>query len=171
MRTVLAAPHQAAALILVDPAVYGEPPGWAFSWMSLPQMRHLGPWALRSLGEQAQKFIESTWHNPSLITAEIWAGYERPIHVQNWDRALWEYGAATRPSELVERLDQLALPVLIVVGADDRIVPLESQQKLHQAIPGSRLVIIPACGHLPQEECPEEFMAAINAFLSTLDIW
>ena len=34
-------------------------------------------------------------------------------------------------------------------------------------IPGSRFVALPGCGHSPQEECPGEFLAAVEPFLAS----
>jgi pimeloyl-ACP methyl ester carboxylesterase len=57
------------------------------------------------------------------------------------------------------------VPVLVITGDDDRIVPTESSIRLSGELPGSELVVIPQCGHVPQEECPEAFLAAVNGFL------
>ncbi|RME35894.1 MAG: alpha/beta hydrolase, partial [Thermoflexia bacterium] len=32
-------------------------------------------------------------------------------------------------------------------------------------IPGAQPVVIPECGHVPQEECPGPFLEAVEAFL------
>jgi pimeloyl-ACP methyl ester carboxylesterase len=45
-------------------------------------------------------------------------------------------------------------------------VPLECGQLYHQAIPGSELVVIDNCGHVPQVEKPQEFVKAALDFLS-----
>jgi pimeloyl-ACP methyl ester carboxylesterase len=57
------------------------------------------------------------------------------------------------------------MPVLIVTGDDDRIVPTESSFQLSKEIPGAHLVVFNACGHVPQEECPDQFMDALQDFL------
>jgi pimeloyl-ACP methyl ester carboxylesterase len=56
-------------------------------------------------------------------------------------------------------------PTLILWGADDRHTPIASAEQLRKELPGSRLVPIPAAGHLPQLEQPEAFMAALREFL------
>lgn len=35
-------------------------------------------------------------------------------------------------------------------------------------IPGAKLVVIPNCGHVPQEEKPQEFLSAVEEFLADL---
>lgn len=59
-----------------------------------------------------------------------------------------------------------AVPVLIVWGADDSIIPARHGEDAHAAIPGSRLEIIEGVGHLPQMEAPGRFIAAVERFLS-----
>jgi pimeloyl-ACP methyl ester carboxylesterase len=57
-----------------------------------------------------------------------------------------------------------ALPVLIVWGARDPIIPVQHGEDAHQAIPGSRLEVFDGIGHLPQLEAPAHFVAAIERF-------
>ena len=65
-----------------------------------------------------------------------------------------------------KRVVQLSVtPTLVITGADDRIVPTQYSIDLAARISGSRLAILPDCGHLPQEECPEPFMNAVEQFL------
>lgn len=48
-----------------------------------------------------------------------------------------------------ERYGELSMPVSIVVGADDRLINVESQSKrLHRDIPGSSLKVVPGFGHM-----------------------
>lgn len=62
-------------------------------------------------------------------------------------------------------IEILALPTLVMVGADDKIrSPLESQLQ-HDAIDGSEYVIIPNAGHMSNLEQPETVTAAIADFL------
>jgi pimeloyl-ACP methyl ester carboxylesterase len=59
-----------------------------------------------------------------------------------------------------------ALPVLIVWGARDPIIPVRHGEDAHNAIPGSRLEIFEDVGHLPQLESPGRFIAALERFLN-----
>ncbi len=62
-------------------------------------------------------------------------------------------------------LARLKLPALILWGAEDRIIPLEHAERFQHCLAGAKLVIFPDCGHSPQEEIPEECVAAIVEFL------
>jgi pimeloyl-ACP methyl ester carboxylesterase len=57
------------------------------------------------------------------------------------------------------------MPVLIIWGARDPIIPVRHGEHAHQAIPGSRLEIFDGVGHLPQLEAPERFVAVLEQFL------
>ena len=70
--------------------------------------------------------------------------------------------------DLLERFRIQTLPTLIVVGEDDKATPVSSARTMHEAIPGSRLVIIPEAGHVSNLEQPERFNAALRDFLQAL---
>lgn len=67
-----------------------------------------------------------------------------------------------------ERLAALSLPVLILHGARDSLIPPENGQKFKDAIPQSELVIFEGIGHAPQEEIPEDSALAVHEFLYRL---
>ena len=132
-------------------------------------MNHLGPLIARRIQESGNDFVRSAWHDPSKITQETWDGYRKPLQVENWDRALWAMTTASAASDLAERLDELTLPVLVITGDDDRIVPTEQSLRLADELPNATLNVIAACGHLPHEEKPLEFMQALDEFIKILE--
>ncbi len=167
MLTALKYPERVQRLILVDPAVYagGGAPAWIRPLFNTPQFDHLGPLVARQLQAQGTAFLQSAFHDPSKITPEIYAGYQEPLQVNDWDKALWELTLASSESQLAERVGEFNLPVLVITGDDDRIVPTEQSLRLAEEIPGADLAVIPQCGHVPHEECPEDVMQAITEFL------
>jgi pimeloyl-ACP methyl ester carboxylesterase len=58
------------------------------------------------------------------------------------------------------------MPVLIVWGTRDRIIPVEHGKSAHEAMPGSRLEIFEEAGHLPQVEAPARFVASVDRFMT-----
>ena len=58
-----------------------------------------------------------------------------------------------------------SIPVLIVWGAHDSIIPVRHAEDAHRAIPASRLEIFDDVGHLPQVEAPARFVAVLDRFL------
>jgi pimeloyl-ACP methyl ester carboxylesterase len=59
-----------------------------------------------------------------------------------------------------------AMPVMIVWGARDPIIPVHHGEDAHEHIPGSRLVVFDGVGHLPQVEAPLRFVLALEKFLA-----
>jgi pimeloyl-ACP methyl ester carboxylesterase len=65
--------------------------------------------------------------------------------------------------------DQLAsfqLPVDLIWGASDRLVPLEYAQKLQSRLPRCALTLIERCGHAPQFERPQELTRVLLQILA-----
>ena len=169
----LAYPERVQALIQVDAAIYQTmPDSPVLSWLlKTPQMDHIGPLIARRLaGGQGDAFLNSAWYDPSALETnpEIIAGYRRPLLAENWDRALWEHTKATRPPGLAERLDEIQVPILVLSGAADQIVPVENSIRLADEINDAQLVVFEKCGHLPQEECPGDFLSAIVQFFNSI---
>lgn len=74
------------------------------------------------------------------------------------DRKVVEAGlAALRP-----RYPGLVPPLVILVGAQDRIVPGAVSERLHALVPGSELVRVPGAGHMPQFTAPDAVAAAVD---------
>jgi pimeloyl-ACP methyl ester carboxylesterase len=70
----------------------------------------------------------------------------------------------TRPDSL-PLLSTIHRPALIVAGVEDVITPPALSEKMHAAIHGSELVLIPDAGHLASLEQPDAFNAALANFL------
>ncbi len=63
-------------------------------------------------------------------------------------------------------LAQIDRPALVIAGSEDTLIPASEAALLHERLPSSRLVTIPGAGHLSSLEAPDEFSAALAAFLS-----
>ncbi|MCC2096078.1 MAG: alpha/beta fold hydrolase [Hyphomicrobiales bacterium] len=63
-------------------------------------------------------------------------------------------------------LHRIKAPVLIVWGEQDRIFPPQHAPALQNLIPGSELVMLANCGHLPHIEKCEDVLAAMAAFMN-----
>ena len=75
-------------------------------------------------------------------------------------------GARGQRVDASDRLYLVAsMPVLIVWGARDPIVPVHHGERAHEAIAGSRLEIFEGVGHLPQLEAPARFVTVVERFI------
>lgn len=170
MLTALKYPERVSALILVNPAVYagGGSPIWMRLIQKTPQMQHLGPLVVRSIREWGLDMLKQAWHDPSRITPEDLAAYQEPLMMDDWDKALWNLTLAKSDDELAGRLSELILPILVITGDDDRIVPTDQSIRLEAELPNATLALIKDSGHVPHEEDPQAFMQAVIEFLSEL---
>jgi pimeloyl-ACP methyl ester carboxylesterase len=168
--TALRHPERVAALVLVDAAIYtqGGTPSWLRPVLATPQMRGLGPLMVRSIVGWGEAVISRAWNDPDRITPELLSGYKKPLQAEDWDRALWEFVLTSHPLGLDEQLDSIQVPALVITGDNDRIVPTQESERLAAELPNSQLVVIPHCGHVPQEERPEEFLQAVTGFVTEL---
>jgi len=73
-------------------------------------------------------------------------------------------GMAQRDDQ-TQLLPQISSPALIVVGAEDAITPVADSEKMHNAIAGSRLVVLENAGHVSNLERTEEFNQHLLDFL------
>ena len=64
-----------------------------------------------------------------------------------------------------DRLDDVKVPVLLVWGREDNLVPVEDAGEFERLIPDARKVILEDTGHVPMLERPETFNELVVEFL------
>ena len=131
-------------------------------------MQHLGPLFVRSIQKRVLELIRTAWHDPARITQETRDGYTLPLKADGWDQALWFFTMASRDTGLLEHLQDFKVPILVITGEDDRIVPTADSVKLAGELPEAQLVIIPESGHVPHEELPALLLSAVDGFMQAL---
>ena len=77
-----------------------------------------------------------------------------------------QYQAIRSWTGTIDRLGALTMPVLVIHGETDRLVPPENGRILARAIPHSKLVMIPKASHIFFTDQPEASRAAILSFLA-----
>lgn len=161
-------PGKVNLLILEDPAIYssGGTPTW-LNWIySIPQLDHIGPLAVSSIATAGLDILNQSYHDPNKITQTTIDYYTQPLKVIGWEQAFWEFNKAERDTSVAKNLQKITIPTLVITGDDDQIVPTEQAIRLAAELPISRLEVIRQAGHLPNEEKPVEFNAAIDRFIS-----
>lgn len=61
------------------------------------------------------------------------------------------------------------LPVLVIAGEHDALVPVRAAHEIHAQAPRSRLEIVPGAGHLVNVEAPARIDALVAGFAATLE--
>ncbi|KAF2297597.1 hypothetical protein GH714_000109 [Hevea brasiliensis] len=124
--------------------------------------------------EIVQVVNRRAWYDSAKLTAETLSLYKAPLYVEGWDEALHEIGKLSCETVLSPQIYASLLkavedmPILVIAGAEDALVPLKSSQVMASKLVNSRLVAISGCGHLPHEECPKALLAAMSPFISRL---
>lgn len=108
-----------------------------------------------------RRIVDALFHGPAWAADEAYVERRRQSSLSP---GAWEAVAAARfrrpvavqaPHERAEiDYTRIAVPTLIVAGAEDKLKPPGWWQALTRAIPDSRSVVIPDAGHCPQIEHP-----------------
>jgi pimeloyl-ACP methyl ester carboxylesterase len=75
---------------------------------------------------------------------------------------------ATHHTDLLGRIEEVHLPVLVIGGEDDLWTPPRFQQYFAEHLPSVRMVMLPSTGHYPFVERPDVFNAEVERFISEL---
>ncbi|RJP25559.1 MAG: alpha/beta hydrolase [Candidatus Abyssobacteria bacterium SURF_5] len=170
-RTALKYPDRVSKLILVDAS--GYPSKDSGKHKGLPFLLRLG--RLPGVGErfgffasrgQIRSSLESAYCEDSKVTDHTVDMYYYPLKTEGGMRAVLARmrGSSEDLKEWAAKIPSLTLPALIVWGENDTWIPAENAYNFHEDIAGSKLVILPGCGHLPQEEFPQEFARHVLEF-------
>ena len=163
----LDAPDDVAAVVTLGGYVLplGGPPPWVVALMRSPTMlRGLGAVGRsrpgRPLVESAVRRAFSPGSPPPAYTriAPQLALQTANLIGDGEDRKAVEEGLAA----LEPRYPTLAVPLVILVGLSDRMVPPSTSERLHELVPGSELVRLPDAGHMPQFTAPDAVVAAVD---------
>ncbi len=159
----LSYPERVEALVLVDAAVFSK--DWANDFirlvMNIPQVNHVGPDLIaKIITDSFEKSLAQAYYDPSKITEQDKEAYTRPTKVKGWKKALWEFTKAAKYADLKDQLGKISCPVVVIHGRQDRIIPLKDSEELARILKAA-LCVIENCGHLPQQECPEEFVECL----------
>jgi pimeloyl-ACP methyl ester carboxylesterase len=118
------------------------------------------------------------WHSRmygdrSRIPPDALAGYMAPLAKPGlFEHALSIVRTWTEDlRELEATLPKLAcIPTLFMWGSKDTAVYVSSAEPLTKFFPNSELIVFPGIGHLPYEECPEEFNRTLIEFLTNTKV-
>jgi pimeloyl-ACP methyl ester carboxylesterase len=66
-------------------------------------------------------------------------------------------------------LHRLNMPVQLIWGEDDRIMPVAYANAFKRLIPHAQLSVYPNCGHLPQVEKSDDFVQLVTSFIKKAD--
>lgn len=112
-----------------------------------------------------RKSLEHTYHDPSLVTDELVDAYRDRLLVEGIENAYYGFLAPVDDPPPAVDLEALDMPVLMLWGDDDRLIPAERAAPYVARFPQARMVVFDRCGHVPMEERPDEFLREVLPFL------
>lgn len=175
LQTVLALRRSGAdsllqGLIFVDAATYPQKSPFFISQLRNPLGRFVVE-HFTSRRWRTRLVLEKSYADPAQVTESRVDRYVWPLALPNAEYAFAMTARQIRipnADAMPDSARTIAVPSLVLWCARDRVVPLENGRRLHQDIRGSQFVVIPDCGHIPQEEQPAAFLAAVRGFLGSL---
>ena len=167
-------PERCERLVLVDSGGLGPEVSPLLRLMSLPGSEYivpLGTWpGLARAAAAVGSRLRYLGFRLSPVADEIWQAY----YALGSADARRAFLATLREvidfqGQKVSAVDRLYLasqvPVLIIWGTEDRIIPMRRTPPPRPACPGSRLEILDGVGHFPHAEDPEGFVALLEDFM------
>ena len=131
----------------------------------------LTPW-LRLRAETVGGVLGRLGWRPGSTMTEVWRSYTT-LTTREGQQAFVHTvrSVIDAAGQRVSALDRLylaaAVPTLIVWGDRDRVIPVKHAYAAHEAMPGSRLEILPGAGHFLPFESPEWFTRTLVRFLDS----
>ena len=160
--------HKISKLILFDTASYKQNLPDYISILTIPIINEL-LLRLTTRKFRIRMVLKKVFFDQTKITEEMVTTYASYLSLPGSSHALIKTAEQIIPSDIEkisEQYKSIRIPVLLIWGERDKIVPLDVGKKLFANIPNSKLIVIPNCGHAPQEECPSKAIKEMESFLS-----
>ncbi|MBI2873035.1 MAG: alpha/beta fold hydrolase [Chloroflexi bacterium] len=164
-------PERVSHLVLVSPAGLGRTVSWLLRLASLPVLggiMHL-PGVVTTRGLARAIFAQ-----PGAIEPRVLEELKRARNDPEGKRAVVKAlrsGVGPRGLKddvmLTSALPRVKAPVLVIWGAQDRIIPVAHAYALANKAPQVQVEVFPGCGHWPQMEMPQQFNQLVLEFLKT----
>lgn len=156
-------PNMVNTLVLVGPGLGG----WPYSPAFAQRMYQI---VLATVAEGPEKGADLLLNVPYIIPAPDNSAARqrfRTLFMENFHGFLapWYLARPLNPPAL-QRLSELRVPVLLVVGQQEDQENLAVVDTLAAKITNAQKIVIPNAGHLPQMEKPGEFNRFVLDFLS-----
>ncbi|MDN3556838.1 alpha/beta fold hydrolase [Halomonas maura] len=163
LRGALSHPDRVAGLILMDTDAGAET-----AWHRV-KYRAMGATA-RAFGFRpllpsiAKLMFGATTRRENRALVSEWMARVAENHVPSM---LLGLDALIKRDSVLDRLEEIRVPALVLVGEEDRSLPVALSRRIHERLPDSTLTVIPRAGHLVALEQPAQVNEAMARFLAT----
>jgi pimeloyl-ACP methyl ester carboxylesterase len=138
----------------------------------------IGTGARLRVGQAIFDMLDDRWPAsiPAFADYSLSPGAPAELHerIEAWHRIVGRTStradyAACNDFDIMTRVSEIAVPTLIVVGAEDKLTPPKYSHFLHEHIAGSELLEVPGAGHVVMMERPDVVNPRIAGFMASLD--
>lgn len=159
-------PQRVERLVLVDAAGYPRNATSVPIGFRLAQVPALARLMANVLPRQMiESSLRNVYGDPGKVTPElIDRYYELALRAGNRE-ALRQRFVQMQAEDGSGRIAEIKKPTLIIWGGRDGLIPPDNAERFNRDIAGSRLVMFPELGHVPQEEDPARTVAQVQRFL------
>ncbi len=155
-------------IVLIDSVAYKQPIPIFFRLLQVPMLGEVSM-ALVPPEVAAAQGLRLAYFDHDKITNRAIAEYASALYSPAAKHALAKTVEQLIPpnlEEIADRYNTIRLPALVIWCKDDKVVPSIFARRLKADLPFSELVVFSDCGHMPQEEKPQDTARAIEGFLS-----
>jgi pimeloyl-ACP methyl ester carboxylesterase len=126
--------------------------------------------AMRLIGRAVQTLLGSTkFGRDAVDTVRLLEGFQDPRALSAFARTL--RSVVDGRGQYVTMLDRSYLaeniPVQVIWGEEDPVIPVSHARKAHAAMPGSHLEIFEKSGHVPHHDHPDRFVEVVERFVDS----
>src|SRR5207302_6304343 len=168
--TAVTAPMRTRSIVLVAPGGLGRDVAFFLRACSLPGFGLVA--RLPRPRRAARDVLRTCFYDAGRITPELYEEAERygnssfPEFVRALSAGVGIRGVRRSLRDAwVARSALYTGPALVVWGREDFVLPLRHLGDVHATLRQAQIALIDRCGHMPQAERPDEFLAATLPFL------
>ncbi len=155
-------PHRLSSLVLCDTASHVPPEVQPLWQERIDGAREKGMES--QLQGTLERWFSPTFLHQNLPIVDIMRKQFLATSVEGYISSI----EAIRRLNYINRLHEITLPTLIIVGEDDPGTPIASSEEMHKRIKDSKMVVIRSARHLSNIEQPEAFNATLLDFLKSI---
>jgi pimeloyl-ACP methyl ester carboxylesterase len=163
-------PEMVAALIPVASALSGSKPsdGLLAQWATVEEVAEKDGDVPRAVELELRMWVDGPRRTPDQVDPAV-RERVREMNTAVFMRALRPEGTPVPlDPPAIDRLGEIVVPTLIIVGDGDQPDIVATADLLAQGIAGARQVVMPGLAHVPNMERPAEFNSIVQEFLGSL---
>lgn len=154
-------------LALIDPGCYMNDIPFFIHFLKNPVLNFIST-KMTPVKTRAKIIVRKTFKNKTRISPTI---IQRNVYFfsrENYNYAVTQAARQILPDDYdkwTSAYGKINIPALIIWGRNDKMLKLANGERLHRELSFSRLQVLDNCGHVPQEEYPEETVGLLLDFI------